>query len=81
MLLDSDIATAVAWSPDSQLFSCSDDKEICKWSAEGEAAGKFSVNNVYISSISWFPTLGKQVNFAYPCMRVLILHRLRTCLR
>ena len=57
----SEIATAVTWSPDCQLFSCSDDKTISKWSAESDHLGKISLaNNVYASSISWLPTAGKQ---------------------
>ena len=56
-----EIATAVAWSPDCQLFSCSDDKTIVKWSAEGDQTGKINLAaNVFVSSISWLPTAGKQ---------------------
>ena len=51
----SDIATAVTWSPDCQLFSCSDDKSISRWSSEAEHLGKISLPNVYASAISWLP--------------------------
>jgi len=54
------MVTAVAWAPDSQLVSCSDDKSLCKWSAEGEHVGNKITIDVYISHISWFPTVGKQ---------------------
>ena len=48
-----DIATAVAWSPDCQLFSCSDDKTISKWSPEGEHAGKISLDAKTFATPSW----------------------------
>jgi intraflagellar transport protein 80 len=59
---DHDIVTAVAWTPDCQLFSCSDDKVIWKWTADGESAGKVtSFDNLFITNISWIPPVGKQV--------------------
>jgi len=58
----SDIATSVAWNVDNQLFSCSDDKTICKWTADGEAAGKIESVQSYITNISCFPGTGKQVS-------------------
>jgi WD40 repeat protein len=61
IILDTDIVSGLAWAPDNQLFSCSDDKVICKWSAEGVSAGKIPNINLYISNISWFPSSGKQV--------------------
>ena len=57
---DNEIVTAVAWSPDGQLLSCSDDKSIGKWSADGESVGKISID-VFVTCISWFPATGKQV--------------------
>lgn len=64
-----DIANGVVWSPDSQLLSCSDDKIICRWSADGEMLGKITSIGTYCTSLSWFPTAGKQVsdNFAVSC--------------
>lgn len=59
--IDTDIVTALAWSPDSQLLSCSDDKIIHKWGADGEKLGNINSINVYVSGMSWFPTTGKQV--------------------
>ena len=66
----SDIATAVAWSPDCQLFSCSDDKTISKWSSEGEHAGKISLDpKTFASCISWVPAVGQKQGemFALSC--------------
>jgi len=57
----SDIATSVAWNVDNQLFSCSDDKTICKWTADGEAVGKIESIQSYITNIDCFPGTGKQV--------------------
>lgn len=63
-----DIVTAVAWSPDNQLLSCSDDKIIGKWGADGEKLGVISNVNVFASAISWLPS-GKQASdtFAISC--------------
>eukprot|EP01041_Mallomonas_annulata_P002936 gene2936-5768_t len=55
-----DIATAVAWAPDNQLISCSDDKILIRWSSDGEVVGKISSISLYITEISWFPVIGKQ---------------------
>ena len=56
----SEICTAVSWSPDAQLLSCSDDKVLSKWGADGEALGKVATLSVYTTSISWCPATGKQ---------------------
>lgn len=61
ILLDTEIVSAVVWSPDSQLISVSDDKQFCRWSADGEKLAKFTNLNVYATWISWFPTTNKQV--------------------
>jgi len=65
-----EIVTAVTWSPDGQLFSCSDDKQIIRWSSDGEKLANISLQNpVFITSIAWFPSAGKQVpdSFAVSC--------------
>lgn len=61
VISDTDIATAVAWAPDNQLISCSDDKIICRWTSEGEVAGKISSVSAFVTAVSWFPVIGKQV--------------------
>lgn len=65
----SDIVTAIAWSPDNQLLSCSDDKVIGKWGADGEKLGQIANVNVFASAISWLPSSGKQTSdtFAISC--------------
>jgi WD40 repeat protein len=50
----------VAWSPDGQLLSCSDDKVICKWGADGDLLGKIPIG-IFVTGLSWFPATGKQV--------------------
>ena len=55
-----EICTSIAWSPDSQLLSCSDDKVLCKWGADGESLGKVATLTAYATSISWCPAVGKQ---------------------
>jgi intraflagellar transport protein 80 len=57
-----DIATSVAWSNENQLFSCSDDKTLAKWSPEGQPAGKITSIQAYTTGISWYPSSGKQVS-------------------
>jgi WD40 repeat protein len=59
--LDTEIATSVAWSSDSQLLSASDDKLIQKWSSDAEKIGTINGINVFVTSIAWFPSTAKQV--------------------
>jgi WD40 repeat protein len=59
--LDTDIVPAITWAPDCQLYTCSDDKVICKWNSEGELVGKISSLSTHVTSISWLPVVGKQV--------------------
>lgn len=63
-MADDEIVSAVAWAPDGQLLSCSDDKNVCRWSADGEMLGKFSIG-VFVTSMSWFPSTGKQVSLTH----------------
>lgn len=55
-----DIATAVAWAPDNQLISCSDDKILIRWTSDAEVAGKITTLAVYVTGMAWFPVIGKQ---------------------
>eukprot|EP00607_Mallomonas_marina_P004382 CAMPEP_0182436838 /NCGR_PEP_ID=MMETSP1167-20130531/83886_1 /TAXON_ID=2988 /ORGANISM="Mallomonas Sp, Strain CCMP3275" /LENGTH=784 /DNA_ID=CAMNT_0024629435 /DNA_START=43 /DNA_END=2397 /DNA_ORIENTATION=+ len=55
-----DIATAVAWAPDNQLISCSDDKVLIRWTSDAEVAGKVGTIGAFITGIAWFPVIGKQ---------------------
>jgi intraflagellar transport protein 80 len=50
-------------------MSVSDDKNVVRWSADGEKLGKFSLNNLFVTSIAWFPSAGKQIpdTFAISC--------------
>ena len=52
--------SAVAWSPDGTLLTVSDDKTVCRWSADGDMQGSFPIN-VFGTNVSWFPKSGKQV--------------------
>lgn len=66
----SDIGCAVAWSSDGQLLSCGDDRTIIRWDAEGAIAGKITTVQAYVTSVCWFPVVGKQTNadmFAVSC--------------
>lgn len=59
--VDTDMVSSVAWAPDGQLLTAGDDKILCKWGADGDLAGKITSLSTYITSISWLPSLGKQV--------------------
>ena len=62
----SDIVSSVAWSVDGQLLSYGDDKVLCKWTADGQSAGKIGTINAYGTSLS---ISGKQAAdmFALSC--------------
>lgn len=64
-----ELCAAVAWSPDSSLFSCADDRAVIKWSTDGEASSRVGATESYVSSITWFPGLAKQAPemFAVSC--------------
>jgi len=64
-----DMVTAVTWTPNNELFSCSDDKTVAKWTMEGECTGKVCEFEAFVTSISWFPSLGRQQSdlFAVSC--------------
>ena len=74
-IADSDIATAVSWSSEGQLFSCSDDKDIKRWLADGTCQGKVATLNAYPSSLSWYPSAGKQVTHIITIYCILSLPR------
>ena len=61
--LDSEIATSVAWAPDGQLFSCSDDKDVKKWGSDGSCQGKVTSLSAFPSCVSWYPSNGKQASY------------------
>lgn len=68
--VDTDVVSAVAWSPDCQLISCADDKILCKWGPDGDMLGKITTVASYVTSISWLPAVGKQAPdmMAVSCM-------------
>lgn len=67
--IDTDVISAVCWSPTGELFTCSDDKSICRWSMSGEFLGKLCEFDAFITDIHWFPVVGKQMAdiFAISC--------------
>ncbi|CAM9332690.1 unnamed protein product [Phaeothamnion confervicola] len=56
-----EICTAVAWTPEGELYSVSDDKTMCRWDSSGEPAGKIAALDFYATDIAWMPLVGKQV--------------------
>ena len=54
----SEIGSSVAWSQDGQLLSCADDKVISRWNADGEASGKITSLNAFVTCVCWFPSVG-----------------------
>lgn len=62
--------SAVCWTPFGELFSCSDDSTICRWSTDGACLGTVCrVEDSAITDIHWFPSVGNQVSdqFAISC--------------
>lgn len=54
------MCTAVAWSNSNELYSCSDDKAIWKWSMNCEPISKLCDVDTYITDIHWFPSHSKR---------------------
>ncbi|KAI8462988.1 MAG: intraflagellar transport protein 80 [Monoraphidium minutum] len=52
----SEIAAAVGWNAFSELFSCSDDHSICRWSSRGDLEGKVCViESASFTDLQWLP--------------------------
>jgi intraflagellar transport protein 80 len=52
---DEEMVTALGWTTTNELFTCSDDKTIWRWSANGEPLGKVMQLETYVTSFHWFP--------------------------
>lgn len=65
-----DTVTAAAWSPGNELFTCSDDNTIAKWSIAGQLLGKVCDVDTAVTDMCWFPSIGSQVSdvFAVSCV-------------
>ncbi|KAG5191643.1 intraflagellar transport protein 80 [Tribonema minus] len=57
-----EMVTAVAWTPDNELFTVSDDRTVHRWDMAGEPLGKVTTTEPYGTSMSWFPSVSKQVS-------------------
>jgi len=55
----SDLVTAACWTPSNELYTCSDDKKICKWSMDGELIGEVCKVDVFVTGMHWFAAVGK----------------------
>jgi hypothetical protein len=42
---DSEVITGVAWTPGNELWACSDDQAIWRWTAEGDAPAKVNARS------------------------------------
>lgn len=62
-----EMATAVTWVPGNEVFSCSDDKSIMRWGADGEPAGRVATTEGFVTSIAWFPDVGKRSANLFAC--------------
>ena len=49
-----DLCAAVGWTPTNELFSCSDDKTVYKWSMTGEALGKVCDIDAFCTGLHWY---------------------------
>ena len=63
-----EIVPCATWTPNYELFTCSDDGSIVKWGVDGGVLSRTPVDS-YVTSISWMPSLGatKDVAFAISC--------------
>jgi WD40 repeat protein len=52
-----EIASAVCWAPNNQLFSLSDDKTVLIWDINGEYINKFQDLDTYCTALEWGPSL------------------------
>jgi intraflagellar transport protein 80 len=67
---DKDVVSAVCWAPFGELYTCSDDNTICRWSRAGECLGTVcKIEDTNVTDIHWFPSVGTQVSdlFAVSC--------------
>eukprot|EP00614_Pseudopedinella_elastica_P028848 CAMPEP_0172624492 /NCGR_PEP_ID=MMETSP1068-20121228/137049_1 /TAXON_ID=35684 /ORGANISM="Pseudopedinella elastica, Strain CCMP716" /LENGTH=105 /DNA_ID=CAMNT_0013433473 /DNA_START=24 /DNA_END=338 /DNA_ORIENTATION=- len=64
-----EMCTSCAWAG-GELYTCSDDKKILKWSQDGEMLGNIATIDAYVTSIAWAPDTGKSQRssvFAVAC--------------
>ena len=51
-----DMVTAVCWSPNNEVYACSDDKTISVWNSDGEVVTPcLSKLHCWVTDIAWFP--------------------------
>mmetsp|Transcript_24926 Transcript_24926/g.44327 ORF Transcript_24926/g.44327 Transcript_24926/m.44327 type:complete len:775 (+) Transcript_24926:94-2418(+) len=62
-----EMCTALTWVTSNELFTCSDDKQLLRWTQEGELGGKVAETEGFITSISWFPDVGKRAANMFAC--------------
>ncbi len=55
-----DVCAALGWSVLNELYTCSDDQTIQKWSLSGEHEGKVCNLGAYVTSLHWFPVASKK---------------------
>ena len=57
---DTDFVTAACWTPSNELYTCSDDKTICKWGMDGELISEVcKKEDVFVTGMHWFAAVGK----------------------
>ncbi|CAM9565795.1 unnamed protein product [Ascophyllum nodosum] len=64
-----EMVTAVAWTPENELFSIAEDSTIHRWDGSGNPVGKVATLEAFVTSVTWFPSAGKQTSdvFAAAC--------------
>lgn len=55
-----DVCTALGWSVLNELYTCSDDQTIQKWSLSGEHEGKVCSLGAFVTCLHWFPIASKK---------------------
>eukprot|EP00227_Mantoniella_beaufortii_P020105 CAMPEP_0197575096 /NCGR_PEP_ID=MMETSP1326-20131121/609_1 /TAXON_ID=1155430 /ORGANISM="Genus nov. species nov., Strain RCC2288" /LENGTH=759 /DNA_ID=CAMNT_0043137801 /DNA_START=154 /DNA_END=2433 /DNA_ORIENTATION=+ len=57
--IHSDLVSAVGWNVFNELYSCSDDKTVCRWDMSGDAGGKVMDLDTFVTDMQWSPGANK----------------------
>lgn len=58
--LHTQMVTSLGWAPNNELFTCSDEKKILKWSLDGEPTGSVCEVDSFITDFKWYSSLASK---------------------